>query len=136
MRDFSRLKVCFLAGTLEHGGAERQLYYMLQALCQAGAAPRLLSLDRGEFWEERIKALGVCVTCVGDSPSRMKRLLRVLKEVRRNPSDVFQSQHFFANAYVGVAGRLLPTTGVGAMRRNGRSEGGARGGFGGWVDPH
>src|SRR5882757_606381 len=74
----SKLKLCFLAGTLEHGGAERQLFYILQALCQAGATPRLLSLDQGEFWEETIKALGVCVSWVGDRPSRLTRLFRVL----------------------------------------------------------
>jgi len=81
MRSLSKLKLCFLAGTLEHGGAERQLFYILQALCQAGNTPRLLSLDQGEFWEERIKGLGVSVTWVGDQPSRFKRLFRVLKEV-------------------------------------------------------
>ena len=136
MRDFSKLKICFLAGTLEHGGAERQLFYMLQAFCRAGARPRLLSLDRGEFWEETIKALGVSVTWVGDAASRLKRLFRILNEVRKAPPDVFQSQHFFANAYVGVAARLLPTTGIGAMRSNGYSEVSASGPFGGWLNLH
>src|SRR5579859_3881136 len=84
MRDLSKLKICFLAGTLEHGGAERQLFYILQALRQASAGLRLLSLDRGEFWEEKIKALGVSVTCVGDKPSRLHRLFRVLKEMRKD----------------------------------------------------
>jgi glycosyltransferase involved in cell wall biosynthesis len=122
MRDLSKLKICFLAGTLEHGGAERQLFYILQALRQAGASLRLLSLDRGEFWEETIKALGVSVTWVGDQPSRLKRLFRVVKEARKDPPDVLQSQHFFANAYVGMTARLLQMTGIGAMRNDGRSE--------------
>ncbi|PYK00706.1 MAG: hypothetical protein DME23_06405 [Verrucomicrobia bacterium] len=134
MSNLSRLKLCFLAGTLEHGGSERQLFYILRALCQAGASPRLLSLDRGEFWEETIKALGVSVTCVGDQPSRLKRLLRVLKEVRKGPPDVFQSQHFFANAYVGAAARLLQASGVGAMRSNGRNEAAESGTLGGWLN--
>jgi len=81
MSNLSKLKLCFLAGTLEHGGAERQLFYVLQALCQAGATPRLLSLDHSEFWEEKIKALGICVTWVGDQPSRLTRLFRVLREL-------------------------------------------------------
>ena len=70
MRNVTGVKVCFVAGTLEHGGAERQLFYMLQALCRVGVNARLLSMDRGEFWESRIKGLGVSVTCVGDRPSR------------------------------------------------------------------
>lgn len=136
MRDFSKLKLCFLAGTLEHGGAERQLFYMLQALRQEGATLRLFALDRGQFWEEKIKALGVNVTCVGDQSSRWKRLLRLLKEMRKNPPDVLQSQHFFANGYVGLAARLLPVSGIGAMRNNGRSEVSESGRFGGWLNLH
>src|SRR5882672_1758861 len=136
MRDLSKLKLCFLAGTLEHGGAERQLFYILQALCREGASPRLLSLDRGEFWEKTIKALGVCVTWVGEQPARLTRLFRVLKELRKNPPDVLQSQHFFANAYVGAAARLLQMTGIGAMRNNGRSEVSESGSLGGWLNLH
>ncbi len=136
MRNLSQLNVCFLAGTLEHGGAERQLFYMLQALRQAGAAPRLLSLDRGGFWEERIKSLGVSVTCVGDSPSRLKRLVRVLIELRKAPPDALQSQHFFANAYAGLAARLLRIRGIGALRNDGRSEMSQSGRWGGWLNLH
>ena len=136
MRNLSRLKLCFLAGTLEHGGAERQLFYILQALCKAGAAPRLLSLDQGEFWEETISGLGVRVTWVGDAPSRMKRLLRILKEMRKDIPDVLQSQHFFANAYVGIAARLLRLSGIGAMRSNGCSEASESGRLGGWLNLH
>ncbi len=136
MRSISNLKLCFLAGTLEHGGAERQLFYILQALCQAGNTPRLLSLDRGEFWEKMIKDLGVSITWVGDQPSRLKRLLRVFKEVRKDPPDVLQSQHFFANAYAGVAARLFHASGIGAMRNNGLTEVIESGFLGGWLNLH
>jgi glycosyltransferase involved in cell wall biosynthesis len=136
MHNLSQLKLCFLAGTLEHGGAERQLFYILQALCQAGATPRLLSLDRGEFWQEAIERLGVSVTWVGDQPSRLQRLFRILKEVRKDAPDVLQSQHFFANAYAGLAGRLCGAIGIGAMRNNGRIEVSECGILGGWLNLH
>lgn len=136
MRSLSKLKLCFLAGTLEHGGAERQLFYILQALCQAGTTPRLLSLDQGEFWEKRIAGLGVSTTWVGAQPSRLKRLFRVLKEVRKDPPDVLQSQHFFANAYVGVAAWLVQASGIGAMRNNGLTEVSESGILGGWLNLH
>jgi glycosyltransferase involved in cell wall biosynthesis len=128
------LKLCFLAGTLEHGGAERQLFYILQALCRAGAAPRLLSLDQGEFWEDRIKALGISITWVGNQSSRLKRVFRVLKEARKDPPDVLQSQHFFANAYAGLAARLCRAVGIGALRSNGRMEVIESGHLGGWLN--
>lgn len=136
MRNLSNLKLCFLAGTLTPGGAERQVFYILQALCQAGASPRLLSLDRGEFWEERIKALGVPVTWAGDQPSRLRRMLRVLKEVRKDPPHILQSQHFFTNAYVGLTARLFQVSGVGAMRSNGSAEVSGSGPLGGWLNLH
>jgi glycosyltransferase involved in cell wall biosynthesis len=134
MRQLSQLKICFLAGTLGQGGAERQLFYILQALCQAGATARLLSLDRGGIWEERIKTLGISVGCLGDNPSRLKRLLRVLKTLRSDVPDVVQSQHFFANAYAGLSARLLRIAGIGALRNDGRSEVEQCGHWGGWLN--
>jgi glycosyltransferase involved in cell wall biosynthesis len=128
------MKICFMAGTLEHGGAERQLFYMLQALCQGGAAPRVFCFDRGEHWEERIRALGVPVTWVGQSQSRLARLVRVLRELRSDPPDVFQSQHFFANAYVGLSAFLLGVHGIGAMRSEAVAEMKSNGVTGGWLN--
>jgi glycosyltransferase involved in cell wall biosynthesis len=66
----------------------------------------------------------------------VKRLFRVLKEVRKNPPHVLQSQHFYTNAYVGVAARLLQVSGIGAMRNDGRSEVSESGPFGGWLNLH
>lgn len=136
MSNLSKLNLCFLAGTLEHGGAERQLFYILQTLRQAGATLRLLSLDRGEFWEERIKALGISVTCVGGKASRLKRLFCVLKEIRKDSPDALQSQHFFANAYVGLAGRICRVRSIGAMRNIGHMEVSGSGRWGGWLNLH
>jgi len=135
--DYPRdLKICFLAGTLEHGGAERQLYYMLQALCRSGVAPRLLCFDRGEFWEEPIRSLGVPVTWVGQRQSRLIRLLRVLRELRSDPPALFQSQHYFANACVGLASLLLGVNGVGAIRNEETAERRMNGTLGGWLNLH
>ena len=135
MQNLSRLKLCFLAGTLGQGGAERQLFYMLQALCQAGAKPHLLSLDRDGFWEQMIKILGVRVTHVG-AASRWQRLLRILKELRKDRPDILQSQHFYTNAYVGVVARILQLSGIGAMRSDGTSEMNGSGPVGGWMSLH
>ncbi len=134
MRDFSKLKICFVAGTLEHGGAERQLFYMLQALCQRGTTLRVLCLDRGEFWETPIRSLGVSVTWVGQSQSRLARLIRILKELRNDPPDLCQSQHFFANAYAGLPARLLGFGAIGAMRSETVPELLKNGLVGGWLN--
>src|SRR4051812_48283567 len=66
------IRVCFLAGTLGQGGAERQLYYILKTLKESGAEVTLLSLTRGEHWEAVIGGLGVPVKFVGEPASRLK----------------------------------------------------------------
>ena len=130
------LRICFLAGTLEHGGAERQLFYMLQALCQRGVAPRLLCFDRGEFWEGPIRSLGVPVTWVGQRQSRLARLIRVVRELRADPPDLLQSQHFFANAYASLAALVLRMKAIGAMRNEGAAEMRENGPIGGRLNLH
>ncbi len=129
----SGLKVCFLAGTLGQGGAERQLYFILRALRQCNAEVRLLCLSRNEFWEDRIEALGVPITWVGQPKSKLRRLFRILAELRKDPPQIFQSQHFYTSAYVGVAARLLRLPGIGALRNDGHNEVLADGPIGGWL---
>jgi glycosyltransferase involved in cell wall biosynthesis len=136
MPAFSQLKICFLAGTLEHGGAERQLFYILRELRNRGAALKLLCLDRGGFWEPAIRSLGIPLVWVGANQSRLARLLKVLKELRGEHADVLQSQHFFANAYVGLAARLLRLSGIGAMRNEGEAEMQMNGRVGGRLNLH
>ncbi|MBU6398935.1 MAG: glycosyltransferase family 4 protein [Verrucomicrobia bacterium] len=136
MTNFVLPKLCFVAGTLEHGGAERQLFYTLRALCEAGVAPRLLTLDQGQFWEARIQALGVPIRRVGQRGSRLARLWQVVREVRRDPPAALQSQHFYANAYVGMAARLFRISGIGAMRNDGHTEVAGCGSVGGRLNLH
>lgn len=128
MPDLQGLRVCFLAGTLGQGGAERQLYYMLRALKDSGAHPRVLCLTSGEYWEEKIRALGISVIWVGQSSSRWKRLRAIMRELRRQPVDVLQSQHFYTNIYAAAAARFLGLLEIGALRSNGINEVAANGG--------
>lgn len=130
MRDLRGLKICFIAGTLGQGGAERQLYYILQELVRHGARPRLLCLTQGEFWEQHIAALGVPATWVGQTGSRLARLRRIVAELRRDTPDVVQSQHFYTNLYAAVAARVLGIPGIGAVRSDVISEVAAGGKFG------
>jgi glycosyltransferase involved in cell wall biosynthesis len=121
MRSMSDLKICFLAGTLDRGGAEQQLFYMLKALRAIGANVHLLSLQNGGFWDGAIGKLGVPNTYVGGG-SRLNRFMRINTEVRKLQPDLLQSQHFYTNAYAGAIGALLRIPAIGAMRSNGESE--------------
>jgi glycosyltransferase involved in cell wall biosynthesis len=116
------LKVCFLAGTLGRGGAERQLIYMLKALKGAGVNVRLLCLAQGEALESEIKALGIPIVWVGKSRWRPIRLFRIIKELRREKVDLIHSSHFYTNLYAGMAGRILRIKSIGAVRNDLTSE--------------
>ena len=122
MIDLARLKICFLAGTLGQGGAERQLFYLAQALAQAGANVRLVSLTQGEFWEARIKELGVPVEWIGQTRVRLARLARLTQVLRRERPALVQSLHFYVNAYAAMAARFAGVREVGALRSDCFSE--------------
>lgn len=112
------MKVCFLAGTLGRGGAERQLIYMLRALKQAGILTRVLCLTKGEANEQEIRNLGVEIEWVGDTDNRGMRLLKIAGNLRKNPVDIVQSAHFYTNLYVGAVSRCLNIISIGAIRND------------------
>jgi glycosyltransferase involved in cell wall biosynthesis len=116
------LRICFLAGTLGQGGAERQLFYILKCLKECGAEVSLLTLVAGEHWEAPIRQLGVAIHFVGGSGSRLMRLGRVLQTVRRLRPRIVQCQHFYTSIYGAVAGRCLGIPSVGAVRSDGFNE--------------
>jgi glycosyltransferase involved in cell wall biosynthesis len=115
-------RVTFLAGTLGQGGAERQLYYILQALRENGVQVRVLSLGVNEHWQEPIERLGVPVVWVGEPRSRWERLLRIRRELQHELPEIIQSQHFYTNLYSMLAARSLRLQEVGAIRNDVRSE--------------
>ncbi len=136
MLDLSKLKICYLAGTLGQGGAERQLFYAVQALRRCGTTVRVLSLDHGGFWEAPIEQLGATVTCVGQARSRFKRVCRIVKALKSEPADILQSQHFYTNAYVSLSAWVHNCKAIGAMRSNGQFDLSQCGKIGGRMNLH
>lgn len=126
------MKVCFIAGTLGRGGAELQLFYMLQALQSEGIDTRVLCLTRGESYEKEIENLGIEVEWVGSSKNRILRLMKIVTNIRKRPVDVLQSAHFYTNIYAGAAGRILGIPNIGAIRNDLFSEIAANSVFGKW----
>lgn len=122
MPELSELRIGVVAGTLGQGGAERQLYYLLRALRHNGTDVRLFCLTQGEFWEERVRELGVPITWVGKSRSRIARLVRLVAEVRLFRPQILQSQHPYTNLYAAAGARALGLREVGAIRSDARSE--------------
>ncbi len=126
------MRICFLAGTLGRGGAERQLVYMLQALKLEGIETRLLCLTSGEAMESDVKDLGVDIHWVGASGNKIERLRRIIKAVRDFKADIIQSAHFYTNIYAALAGKVLRVPSIGAIRSDLFSEIAADRIFGRW----
>ncbi len=126
------MKVCFVAGTLGRGGAERQLIFMLRALKDEGIDTKLLCLTSGEAFEAEVREMGIDVEWVGSSSRRLSRLIRIINVIRMYRPDVIQSSHFYTNIYVSLAGRVLRIPSIGAVRSDLTSEISADRIFGRW----
>ena len=118
MINFSGIRICFLAGTLGQGGAERQLFYILSSLKNAGAHIDVICLTKGELYEEKIKGLGIDVYYAGASSSKLKRLADIISVLKKIRPDIIQSQHFYTNIYVSLASKFTGIKGIGASRNN------------------
>jgi len=108
--------VCFVAGVLGRGGAERQLLYTLAGLQAASVDVRVLCLTQGQALEAEVRALGVPVTWVGHKGSPHSRLRAIVGALQNDPPSLIQSAHFYTNLYVGMAGAALGRPSIGAIR--------------------
>lgn len=104
------------------GGAERQLFYILKALKENGAAPSLFCLTKNEYWEKPIRALGIDSHWFGRSPSRLIRLSDCMKQLNASRPSIVQSQHFYTNIYASLSAKCLNLQDVGAIRSDAISE--------------
>lgn len=126
------MKITFIVGTLGRGGAEKQLLYMLRALKNSEIKAEVLCLTKNEPYEDEIKSLGINVEWVGAGKNRGWRLLTIVKRLKKNPPDIVQSSHFYANIYAGFAGKILGLPSIGAVRSDFTSEVKLHGALGRW----
>lgn len=108
--------ICFIAGQLGLGGAERQLFYILKTLQDLNWEIFLISLTKGEYWEKQIKELGIPVYYAGKSENRLKRLFVIFSYIYHHRPAIIQSQHFHTNIYAAFSGRILKIPSIGAIR--------------------
>jgi L-malate glycosyltransferase len=114
--DLSKLKICFLAGTLGQGGAEKQLFYMARSLKAEGADVRIYCPYQAEYYEPVLKAEKISVVWLGSSSNRALQLARLATCLFRFRPHIIQAAHFHMNIYVNVLGRLLGAATISACR--------------------
>jgi len=116
MQGLKPSRVCFIAGTLGQGGAERQLFYMVSSLLKMGIQCLVVSLDRGQFYHTRLLEIGVPVLYAGRFGSPLLRLLKITRIVYSWRPDIVQSAHLYTNLYAAFAARFSGAACIGANR--------------------
>ncbi len=111
-----RLRAALLAGTLDRGGAEKQLVYMARALAKSDVEVRVYCLREGEFYEQQLRSFGIPLIQVGRFANPLLRLATLAVVMRRFQPHVIQSGHAFANLYAALVARLLGAISLGALR--------------------
>ncbi|MEP6993951.1 MAG: glycosyltransferase [Acidobacteriota bacterium] len=111
-----RLRVALLAGGLAHGGAEKQLLYLVRVLQSAGAEVGVYSNSVDGYYGDLLRSRGIEPVSLGKFGGPIGRLLRLVRMLTVFRPHVIQASHSFMNLYAGLAGRWLGTSSLGALR--------------------
>jgi len=103
--------VAFITGQLGLGGAEKQLYLLVKGLVQEGWHVSIITLnpDKGEYWEDPLRDLGIRIHGISRALSRSRRLLEVKRILRQESVEIVHSWNMHTNFYAAAGGRLSGT---------------------------
>lgn len=121
-----RLRICFVIGTLERGGAEGQLVQLATGLNRSRFEPSVCCLTHNGPHRHALEAAGIPVEILGlrrskwlglpiALPSRMLRLIRI---IRKRQPDIVHGFLFGAYVLGAVAGRVNRVPLIVASRRS------------------
>jgi glycosyltransferase involved in cell wall biosynthesis len=117
-----RLRVAFIAGTLGKGGAEKQLFYMVQALRLAGVDVRVFHLARGGFYESVLKDMGCPSEWVGRRSNPLARIGSFIDALKTFRPHIIQASHFYTAVYAVAASWRYRAMSIGSIRSDGMYE--------------
>ena len=112
----SPLRVALLAGTLERGGAEKQLYLQARCLQEAGAIVRVFSLVDGGFYKQMLRDLEIEVEVIPRGITPFLRASFTARRIGRFRPGIVHCGHFFVNVYGSLAARLCRAVEFGTAR--------------------
>jgi glycosyltransferase involved in cell wall biosynthesis len=113
------MKVLFIAGTLGQGGAENQLFLLAKSLKCNNTDVAIISLTKGEYWEELLISNGIKVINLELNLNRMMKLVQIIKITKVEKPDIIYSFHFFTSIYAAFSGFITDTFSIGSIRSNG-----------------
>lgn len=103
------IRISFVIPTLDQSGAERQLTLLATELPKFGVQSSVVALNRGGFYEQRLRDAGVPVTIL-QKRFRLDPItwIRLRRELKKQQPDIVQSFLFSANSYVRLPGICPP----------------------------
>ncbi len=113
-----QLKIGFVVGNLGIGGAEKQLYYMIKSLHERQVSVRVFHFTKGEYYEQKLLELGVAMKYIGSKNFPPFRMFNLLIQILLFRPSIIQSTHSYVNFYVGIIGKLLNISTIGAVRNH------------------
>lgn len=116
-----QFRIAFIAGTLGQGGAEKQLFHLIEGLLALGCKPDVFTFDESGYWVQPIRGLGVNVIHI-PAVDRFGRLKSLYSFIHRGKYDFVHSQHFYTNLYAFVASLFSNTVSIGSLRNDAISE--------------
>ncbi len=110
------LRIGLIAGSLDRGGAERQLIHWVTILREEGHRPLIYTFSESGACQAEVEALGVEIRYVGRGKSQ--RIKNLLKFSREDNLDLIQAVHLYTSSYSGLIGKLLRIPSIGSFRSN------------------
>lgn len=120
-KKIGQLRIAFIAGTLSQGGAEKQLFHIIEGLLALGCKPDVFTFDESGYWVQPIRGLGVNVIHI-PAVDRFERIKYLYSYINREKYDFVHSQHFYTNLYAVVACLFSRTVSIGSLRSDAISE--------------
>lgn len=110
----------YLIGQLRAGGSERQLYYLLSSMKRERYKPVVAVWNSSEedFYGPRIRELGVPIYTLGESSSRVAKLIALRRLVKTIQPGIIHSYSFYTNFAAYWAAWRTSSIPIGSVRSN------------------
>ena len=120
MRGAERERIAIIAGQLDVGGSERQLYFWLSHMDRDRFEPIVVTLNpsRGDYWEKPIESLGVPLLREDHRHNPLVRLVNLVQALRSFRPHLIHGWNLFTSPYAGAVAKLLGSKSIGSLRDN------------------
>lgn len=113
----STTRILVITGQLGMGGAERQIYHLLNGIDRHKFEFRVANLSDGggDYWNARLQQLGVSVIRVQES-QRVQRIWTLRRLAKEWDAAIVYSMNFYVNGYAAVIARTDKVAALGSLR--------------------